>query len=138
MMPATSAQGAETPIRQLVERVVVPIEGGSEELLVQQWAVGMADALGADLRAIHISTDGLDPPADVFSYISRRAAERGIRFDTAIVNATNVVDELAAELSPTDLVVIGTRLLGTAMDDQSVTEELIRVAPCPVQVIRID
>lgn len=136
-MAASRASEADTPKPQLVDRVVVPIEGGSEELIVHQWAVGMADALGARLHAVHISTDGLDPPEDVFSYINRLADEHKVEVDTAIVNAKTVVDELVQELGPTDLVVIGTRILGTVAEG-SVTEDLIQRAPCPVQVIRID
>ncbi len=122
---------------KLVDRVLVPIEGGSEELLVQQWAVGLADALGARLHAVHVSTDGLDPPEDVFSYVSRLAQDHALSLETTVVNAKTVVDELVEELSPNDLVVIGTRVLGTG-PEVSVTEELIQRAPCPVQVIRIE
>lgn len=122
---------------KLVDRVLVPIEGGSEELLVQQWAVGMADALGAQLHAVHVSTDGLEPPKDVFSYLSRLAEEHAVSVETTVVNAKTVVDELVEELSANDLVVIGTRVLGSG-PEVSVTEELIQRAPCPVQVIRIE
>lgn len=136
-MAASRADELQAAPPQLVDRVLVPIEGGSEELLVQQWAVGMADALGARLHAVHVATDGLEPPEDVFSYISRLAEERAVSFDTAVVNAKTVVDELVEELSPNDLVVIGTRVLGSG-PEVSVTEELIQRAPCPVQVIRIE
>ncbi len=136
-MAAPRTGEVETAKPQLVERVVVPIEGGSEELLVHQWAVGMADALGARLHAVHVATDGLEPPEDVFAYLSRLAEEHAVSFDTAIVNAKTVVDELVEELGPADLVVIGTRVLGTGAE-VSVTEDLIQRAPCPVQVIRIE
>ncbi|MDX1611368.1 MAG: universal stress protein [Candidatus Thermoplasmatota archaeon] len=129
---ATPKRGAE-----LISHVVLPVEGGSEELVVQQWAVEMAAALGVPLRAVHVNTDGEDPPPDVFTFLSEMASERKVELETHIIHGRHVADELADELAPTDLVVIGTRLLGTGDSWSSTTEGLIRRAPCPVQVLRM-
>lgn len=122
---------------QSISTVVVPIEGSSQEMVAQEWAVQMAAAVGAQLTAVHVATSPKKAPGDIFDYVTRLCKRHDVRLETKHLNGADVAEELVEELTATDLVVIGTRLLGTEYHMGSVTEGLIRRAPCPVQVIRL-
>lgn len=122
---------------EMVNRVVLPVEGSSHELYVQSWGVELAALLGARVRAVHVANGEGDPPEDIFDHVVRTCKDHGVEPETVVLHDTDVAAALANEVDPTDLVVIGTLLLGTAFQLGSVTDALIRTAPCPVLVIRI-
>lgn len=130
-------QDVQPPRAEPFDRVVVPVEGSSEELLAQQTAIEMAGAVGAELLVVHVSTGAHDPPEDIFSYAETLAADAGVPASRHVIHASDVIEELVSELGPRDLVVIGTRTLGKEDRMSSVAEELIARAPCPVQILRI-
>lgn len=126
---------------QPADRVVIPVQGTDREFLAQQWAVEFAAALGVPICAVHVATG--EEPADVdedeiFSYVGEEAMKWGVPIETHVQVGRNVVDVVLDELRPRDLVVIGTRRLGSAFHMGSVTAELVRRAPCPVQIVRIE
>jgi nucleotide-binding universal stress UspA family protein len=120
-----------------VARIVVPVEGSSSELVVQEWAVELARQLHTELRALHVSVGGAKAAGDIFRYANDLCKRRQVPISTKILEGPDAVSELVQELGPNDLVVVGTRQLGTEYHLGSVTEGLIRYAPCPVQVIRL-
>lgn len=122
---------------QAISNVVVPVQGSSQEMVAQEWAVQMAAAVGAKLTAVHVATGAKEAPGDIFDYVTRLAKRHDVRLEVKHLNGSDVADELVEELTATDLAVIGTRRLGTEYHMGSVTEALIRRAPCPVQVIRL-
>ena len=128
----------ENPHAPLIDRIVVPVGGSADELIVHQWAVETAAALGSMVHAVHVATGAEDPPDDFFSFLDQMARNHGVRIDHAVLHAPEVAAELTAELDANDLVVIGTRHLGTEYHMGSVAQALVRNAPCPVQVIRIE
>jgi nucleotide-binding universal stress UspA family protein len=130
-------QGQAGGFQSVVSQVVVPVEGSSQELVVQDWAAQFAGSIGVPLRAVHISTDARKVPGDIFRYVQDLCKRRKIPFSSKILNGSNVAQELVEELEGTDIVVIGTRLLGTEYHMGSVAEALVRAAPCPVQVMRL-
>lgn len=124
------------PVRP-IDRIVVPVEGTADELVAQQWAVEFAAALELPLRAVHISMRPGDSPPDVFAYLESLCKKWHVTLETRTVRGQSVVDELVEELAPRDLVVLGTRKLASHYHVGSVAEDLVRRAPCPVQIVRL-
>lgn len=123
--------------RGLVGRVVVPIGGSDSEYLVQQQAVEFASVLDAPVFAIHVSPAPDETRSDLFGYLEGLCRKWGVESETRTLGGTDVVDALLTALDPSDLVFIGTAHLGNGFHVSSVAEALIRHAPCPVQVLRI-
>lgn len=126
-----------SPKQTPIGAVIVPFEGSSQELLVQEHAVMLAQALGAPLKAIHVAQGADELPAGAFSYLQRLCWKRHVTFEKHVFHGTDIVGEIATEAQPNDLIVLGTRILGSAYHLGSVAEGLIHRAPCPVQVIRL-
>lgn len=138
MADTTAASDSAHPARLApVDEVVVPVEGSGHDLDVQAWAVHFAAAVGAPVRALHVATGPEEPPGDIFQMVERMAAEQDLPLESVVLHDTDVADALLRDLDVRDLVIVGTRLMGTAWHVGSVTEALVRRAPCPVQVIRL-
>ncbi len=122
------------------ERIVVPVAGTDREFLAQQWAVELAAALGAPVRALHVAPAVGERMQGVFAFLDAECRKWGVKLSARSIAAEDVVEEVIAELNPRDLVVIGTRRLAASPQYHvgSVAAELIRRAPCPVQVLRLD
>lgn len=133
-MPRTSLSGFVHP----ADRIVVPVEGTDREFIAQQWAVELAAALGVGVCALHVTSTGATPPPGVFTFLQEACTKWGVVLDPQLVEGENVVDEIVEELRTRDLVIIGTRRLAGHYHLGSVSLELIRRAPCPVQVVRIE
>lgn len=122
------------------DRIVVPVQGTDREFLAQQWAVEFAAALGVPVCAVHVSSGAGDVPDEdeIFSYVGEEAMKWGVPIETHVLaGGLDPVQAILDELKVRDLVVIGTRRLGGTFHVGSVTAELVRRAPCPVQVLRI-
>lgn len=117
--------------------VLIPIEGSAQELFVQEQAVALAANLQVPLKAVHVSTQYEEIPKDLFRYVERLASKRHVKLEKRVIGGSDVAREIIDEAQPSDVIVIGTRLLGTEYHLGSLTETLIHRAPCPVQVIRI-
>lgn len=125
-----------------MERIVVPVEGTDREFEVQQWATELAAGLGVPIHALHV-TSGQEEELheDHFSFIEKLCDKWGVELNTRVAGRENVTQEILDELMPRDLVVIGTRQMANSADDYhvgSVAAELVRQAPCPVQIVRLE
>ena len=118
------------------DRIILPVQGTDEEFFAQQWAVEFAASTALPIRAIHVAAPGAKTPNDVFLFLRRFAEKWGVQLETAILEG-DVVRELLRETDVRDLVIIGTRRLATQYHVGSVAAALIRLVPCPVQVVRI-
>lgn len=135
--PASAFRSQGAASQGPVETIVVGVEGSTQELVVHQHAIELAAGLGVPVRLVHVESGPKDPPDDVTHYARRLARERHVALDYVIVHARDVVAGLVDEAGPSDLIVTGTRLAGTEYHDESITERLIRDAPCPVHVVRL-
>lgn len=120
------------------DRIVVPVEGTDREFIAQQWAVEFAAAMGVGVAAFHVATSARVPPPGVFAFLQEACTKWGVPLDTQVLAGEDVVEELLPEMKTRDLVIIGTRRLAGHYHLGSVSLELIRRAPCPVQVVRIE
>lgn len=120
-----------------VERVVIPVQGSDREYVAQQWAVEFAAALGIGVYAIHVVAPDEEEHADHFAYLESAAEKWGVDLKTRVSVANEVVREIVDDLQARDLVVIGTRKLADTFHVGSVAAELVRQAPCPVQIVRL-
>lgn len=124
-----------------VDRLVVPVEGTDREFEVQQWVTELAAALAAPVHALHVSRgDEEEVHEDHFSFLEKACEKWDVELETRIASRDSVTDEILDELGPRDLVVIGTRRLAGSGDYHvgSVAGELVRNAPCPVQIVRLE
>lgn len=123
------------------ERIVIPVQGTDREFLAQQWAVEFAAALGIPLVGIHVRRSLDDAEAerdDVFQYLQQACEKWRVKLQETTIEGDQVVNEIVPELGPMDLVVIGTRRLKEHYHMGSVAAELVRRAPCPVQIVRLE
>lgn len=122
------------------DRVVVPVQGTDREYDVQQWAVEFASSTRSPITAVHVSDEPDQVPPDLFQFLEKLCEDRDVELETHVPAGTDeeVVEVLLAELTPMDLVIIGTRQLGQGYHVGSVAEGLIQGAPGPVQVLRIE
>jgi len=152
-LPAPTDERPDTPI----DRVLVPVDLSEQSSLVVDHAVGLATAYGAPLDLLHVVEEaafpnayGLDPLAPSQPDVQERAREAletlavGIEeFDEPLNThvlagyaARDIVD--FAEEHTADLIVMATHgrtglqrfLIG------SVTEKVVRSAPCPVFTVK--
>lgn len=135
--PRTSTRPATALPRGLVGRVVVPIGGSDSEYLVQQQAVEFAAVLEAPVLGIHVTTAPDEAAVDLFRYLEGLCEKWGVPCETQTLAHDDVAEALRRELDAGDLCFIGTAHLGNGYYVSSVAEALIRHAPCPVQVMRI-
>ncbi len=119
-----------------IRRIVVPVEGADREFIVQEHAVTLAAALGVPVHALHIRS-ALDVAPDVFAWIEKEADQWGVDLESRSLDGDDAAAEILLELEPLDLVVIGSSRIGSKFKLGSVAEQLIRHAPCPVQVVRL-
>ncbi len=134
-MPPSPMSGAFRP----AERIVVPVEGTDREYEAQQWAVEFAAALGTPVYALHVASGDEDAGReDHFSFIEKLAEKWEVELEAVTISSNDVVTELVEELQPRDLVVIGTRQLSGQYHVGSVAGALVRQAPCPVQIVRLE
>ena len=117
-------------------RVVVPVQGTDREFVAEQWAVELAAALALPVHAVHVAPAGSDGEG-VFDFIRSVCEKWGVRLTTLVLHGSSVAEELVEELEPRDLVVIGTRRLAQDYHVGSVAADLVRRAPCPVQIMRL-
>lgn len=126
----------EPPARP-VDRIVVPVEGTDREFEAQQRAVELACYLGVPVCALHVAPPTGGTPEDVFSYLDKECVKWRVQLDARVVRGTSVVDELVDELHVRDMVVVGTRRMASEYHVGSVAAQLVRRAPCPVQLVRL-
>lgn len=121
------------------ERIVIPVEGTDREYEAQQWAVELAAALGTPVYALHVSAGDEDiERQDHFSFLEKLSEKWDVELEAVSISSNDVVTELVEELQPRDLVVIGTRKLSGQYHVGSVAGALVRKAPCPVQIVRLE
>jgi nucleotide-binding universal stress UspA family protein len=130
---AKSVRDAVSP----VARIVVPVQGSDREYQAQTWGVQLAASLGCPLRAVHVASALGADDRIVFRFLRKQAREWGVPLETTVISSGDPAEEVLAELRANDLVVIGTRQLGGRYHLGSLAEQLIRRAPCPVQVLRL-
>lgn len=118
------------------DRIVVPVSGSARELDVQRRAVRMAADHDVPIHAVHVRDGAPLPPVDLFGYLETLCDRHGVDLDAHVLEG-EVVDSLARELGPRDLVVVGTERMAASSTRPSVAAGLIRQAPCPVQTVRI-
>lgn len=128
----TQPRAGDAPYKE----ILVPIEGSTQEYVVQEHAVELAASLGVPLKAVHVESQvGAD--FNRFQYIEELCWRRKVPFEKRVLRSEDVVGELVDEASPGTLIVVGTRLLGSEYHLGSVTEGLVHRAPCPVEVVRL-
>lgn len=132
-----SAKTANEPVRP-IEQIVIPVQGTDREFLAQSWAVELAAALELPVHAVHVDTEGTASRRDVFTYLNRQCEKWGVKATTRVIHGADIVQELVDELRPRDLVVLGSRRMAAQYHVGSVAVELVRKAPCPVQIVRIE
>lgn len=122
---------------RVVERIVIPIEGSAREYEVQRWAAELAAGLEVPILAVHVATSGGRPAPDLFSYVQGECKKWGVSLERRTIEGREVAAELVQELDVRDLVLLGTRRLASGYTVGSVAGELVRRAPCPVQLVRL-
>jgi nucleotide-binding universal stress UspA family protein len=135
--PKTSQVTKTVPRAGPFQRLVIAIGGTDSEFVAQQWAIELAASVAVPVFAVHVAVEGTDPPKDVFSYVGRLAQKWGVGFQKHIAWGQDVAKVLTDELSPTDLLVMATRRMARQYHIGSVAAELVRRAPCPVQLVRV-
>jgi nucleotide-binding universal stress UspA family protein len=135
--PLQSNQTLTRPVAGPVQRLVLAIGGTDREYVAQTWAFHLATALHVPVLGLHVATDGAEPPRDVFTYSRQQADKWHVHFRTHTLWGNEVAKLLSDELAPTDLLVMGTRRLARQFHMGSVAAELLRTAPCPVQLVRL-
>lgn len=128
----------EIPVNErVVRRVVVPVQGTDTEFLAHQRACALAAQLGVPAVGIHVAPPGQPGVGTPFAYLVREAARWKVPFSGRTIVGASVADEILAEIDALDLVVIGTRQLGTRYHVGSVAGEILKRAPCAVLMIRL-
>ncbi|PSG96099.1 hypothetical protein BRD56_12565 [Thermoplasmatales archaeon SW_10_69_26] len=128
---------------QPMDRIVVPVEGSDREFEAQQWATELAASLDIRVHALHV-TSGREEELheDHFSFIEKLCEKWNVELTKRTAGRDDVTQEILDELAPRDLVVIGTRRMANVNGGDyhvgSVAAELVRQAPCPVQVVRLE
>lgn len=123
---------------QPVRRVVIPVEGTDREYVVQEQAAEWASALGVPVYAVHVETAPEGAHNDLWKYVQKACDRWGVALQVRVLAGTEPADEILAELDAMDLLIIGTRRLTGRFHVGSVTESILRRAPCAVQVIRLE
>lgn len=143
----------------VLKRILWPCDLTAMAGQAREWAIALARLSGAELRALHVVAASLPPsggflsvpnPALLDPHLRPRlvrklerllepaqGAEVSARPDVRVGKAAQEILRLAASL-PADLVVMGAHARGRVARWflGSVTERVLRAAPCPVLVVR--
>lgn len=128
---------APFPATRPVARIVVPVGGTDDEYLAQEQAVQFAAALDVPVHAIHVAAYPEAADDRMFHFLRQATKKWGVELKPCIALGTSPAEALLAELDSLDLVVVGSRRLGTRFHIGSVAERLIKESPAPVQVVRL-
>ncbi|MEO7106532.1 MAG: universal stress protein [Rhodoferax sp.] len=147
----------------MYKRILVPADGSATSLKALESAIGLAKEFGGQIRVIHVLEQlaflSLDPYASYSADVLKVVQESGEKIASDAValvkNAgvavdSQVIDKFGALLGdavaeaakawPADLIVLGThgrRGVGRLLMGSG-AEQVIRLAPVPVLVIRAD
>ena len=147
----------------MYKKILVPADGSATSLKALDSAIGLAKEFGSQIRVVHVMEQlaylSLDPyasySADVLKVV-QESAEKIVSDAVALVKGagvavdSQVIDKFGALLGdavaeaakawPADLIVLGThgrRGVGRLLMGSG-AEQVIRLAPVPVLVIRAD
>lgn len=138
----------------MISRILLATDGSAFSEAAGEYALYLAAELGARVTALHVIK--LEPPKrlspeeveaekvraarTVFHVLEKAAAEKGVELKTKVLISRNVGEAITEEarLGRYELIVVGSLgktglkklLLG------SVSEMVVRHAPCPVLVVR--
>ncbi|NOZ59372.1 MAG: universal stress protein [Euryarchaeota archaeon] len=138
----------------MISRILLATDGSAFSELAGEYAIFLARKLGAELTALHVLK--LEPPrrltpeeveeekaraaVHIFRQLERLAGEAGVRLRKEVLISRDVAEAIIEEVrfGRYELLVVGSLgktglrrlLLG------SVSERLVRHAPCPVLVVR--
>jgi nucleotide-binding universal stress UspA family protein len=153
---ATAGPARGARVKELaIEHIVVGVDGSAASERALSWALDQARARGATVEAIHAWTVpdmGADPLAQALADPGELAGEARREVDLVVehvcdgqaavpVEVTVVCGDpsrcLVAAGRRADLIVVGRRGLGGEAADGlgSVTDRVVRQAPCPVVVV---
>jgi nucleotide-binding universal stress UspA family protein len=135
----------------MLKNILVPIDGSGNSILASKQAAELAKIMGAKLTVLHAidiplqfrteigyKDDLKEEGKKILEKVKEHLAEYNISYFEKIVlgNPAQVIIEEAKE--GYDLVVIGNRGLGTVEGwvMGSVSQRVVRHAPCPVLVIK--
>ncbi len=121
-------------------RVIVPVKGDDDDLLVHDAATALAQCLSIGVHVFHVTPQRLDADDEgaLFGPVWAMAVSRKVPVEATVLIGNDVIAELLDVLDPHDLVVMGTRRLSEDYYMGSVARRLISRAPCPIQVMRLD
>lgn len=138
----------------MISRILLATDGSAFSELAGEYALFLAEKLGAELTALHVLR--LEPPKRllpeevdeekarsarrVFHRLEKLAAERNLKLETRVLISRDVAEAIVeeAKLGRYELLVVGslgkTGLKRLLMG--SVSEQVVKHAPCPVLVVR--
>ncbi|WP_457556166.1 universal stress protein [Candidatus Pyrohabitans sp.] len=138
----------------MISRILLATDGSAFSELAGEYAIFLAKKLKAELTALHVLK--LEPPKrlspeeieeerartarHVFRHIEKLAEEAGVKLETEVMISRNVAAAILeeAKFGGYELLVVGslgrTGLKRLLMG--SVSEHVVRHAPCPVLVVR--
>ena len=151
--------------KQLISKVVVPIDGSQDSMHAAEYAVKLAGLHGADLSVVYVVNvdqylqslglyrisypdpikkkieEAREEAQKWFTEISRNAEQKKLRIKTEVLDTPlSVVASIAnyADRENADLIVIGTRGRSgiSKMLLESVTSGVVTYSPCPVLVVK--
>ncbi len=120
-----------------VGRIVVPVGGTQEEHLAQEHAIELASALQVPILGVHVTPDPQEIPSRMFHFLNHHARAWGVAARAVVVSGNSPAENIVSMLNSMDLVVIGTRRLGTRYHMGSIAQHMVRCAPGFVQVVRL-
>lgn len=136
LLPLPRMNSNESPLG-LISQVIVGVDGSDREFAAQQWAAGLAAALGVRLRAVHVQSPGTRAPPGVFRYLENQCRRWSVPFEGQILEGGEPAREIASEAGPRDLLVLGTRRLAGREVLGSVARAVSAKAECPVLLVRL-
>jgi nucleotide-binding universal stress UspA family protein len=138
----------------MISRILLATDGSAFSELAGEYALYLAEKLGARLTALHVLK--LEPPKRlspeevdaekaraakvIFHQLEKAAAERGVELEKKVLISRDVGEAIVEEarLGRYELLVMGslgkTGLKKLLMG--SVSEQVVKHAPCPVLVVR--
>ncbi len=138
----------------MISRILLATDGSAFSELAGEYAIYLAEKLGARLTALHVLK--IEPPKRlspeevdeekaraakiIFHHLEKTAAERGVKLETKVLISRDVSEAIVeeAKLGRYELLVMGslgkTGLKKLLMG--SVSEQVVKHAPCPVLVVR--
>jgi len=153
--------GGQTPVSMTFQNILLPTDGSAASLKAARLVSEVAQACNAEVTLLLVITSeplGMASlPKEVISQIKRSLQEAGqaiLHKTRAILDETGVATKVKlvegeipsetiareARLYGHDLIVMGSRGLGQHSSDRffvgSVAEQVIRLAPCPVLIVK--